>query len=939
MEEEEDPYKFEEEELDRAREEAKKLEVERQRKASVSSSGVSERSPLPSLENSPAAFSSEGERSPAINSPVTPGFGGKQFSPVPEKSPNIPSYSPRYDSSICKGYNSYDADKPKYQANGALKVGFYKEPNDKTVQDKQDGKSSEHKPTESPLYSPTVPYVSFYSKPDSGHKQKSPGRYSNFYPPPIDNNVDKPKTPGYYPSSAPSTPSDKPSPSTHQPEPDKNKPPYNYYNYDPNKPLTDQYKSTGSSHSTPTHNHTPSRSTPSHSNDPPPYNNISHILPSSQSHNSIPAANRHGKSSGYYDNSPAGPSPGAPPGSLGLASPNQMQSMPGHHQHPLPPPIPDKPIDLPPPKKRPGIDRIMDDGPNNRIRNPPMDVDMFPQHPSASPNLPANLANLTQIVSRYPEPDGTNSLSLTEKEMAMGGNSLNLHHERAAPSCPPPGHEKSLHSPVYDNNPQPDGSSSSLGMIDVHQSSLLPPTRRPQMDINKGRELDLQMPERPSSLAYHNPISNSLIGSSQPSLSSNSVPKHQAQVHGGYSQQSQPAPPAAHQKSLDSDRPNSRNVPPPPNADKSHYLPPKTMWTSSSLPSSLPVSLSSSLASSFNTAAMAQFALAGQKGLSSLPPERLAQIGMDRAALASFANRSASFSHDILSRGQPQGQMSSSNSQPGSGSSSSGGSSSHLNSSSNSSANPGSNSSNLGNAGNNSNMGRSGGSSSGSASNMDLSLARSYASLMSGGQSSPLFGRGEGTLTTGGTLPRSLPASTSPFLPQSPGLSSSLSMPGAPRTPTPAHQQPHQPLSLGQSNFGGSLGRDPISQSHPSLQIPTLNSLVSSQAQISHLNAAGLASYHTRDSLALMGQGSRAGALASGLVDPAASQQFYEQYFQRQQQELLLRSAGHPQLAAQHSMMIQQGFMSAAAAGYPSGYPASLGLRSGSYQSMNRPWL
>jgi hypothetical protein len=119
-----------------------------------------------------------------------------------------------------------------------------------------------------------------------------------------------------------------------------------------------------------------------------------------------------------------------------------------------------------------------------------------------------------------------------------------------------------------------------------------------------------------------------------------------------------------------------------------------------------------------------------------------------------------------------------------------------------------------------------------------------------------------------------------------------------------------------------------------------LNSIVNSQPQISHLNAAGLASYHSRDSFALMGQGSR-GALvgaAGSLVDPAASQQLYEQYLQRQQQEILLRSS-HPQLAAQHSMMLQQGFMSAAAAGYPSGYPASLGLRSGPYQGMNRPWL
>lgn len=211
---------------------------------------------------------------------------------------------------------------------------------------------------------------------------------------------------------------------------------------------------------------------------------------------------------------------------------------------------------------------------------------------------------------------------------------------------------------------------------------------------------------------------------------------------------------------------------------------------------------------------------------------------------------------------------------------------------------------------------------------------------MMGGQSSPLFGRGEGALTPG-SLPRPLSGSSSPFLPQSPGLSAALGLPGAPRTPTPAHQQSHQSLpGLSQGTFP-SLSRDPrdpISQSHPSLQIPSLNSMSSTQAQtLSHLNAASLASYSSRDSLALMNQGSR-GSLASGLVDPTS--QIYQQYLQQRQaqEELILRSAGaHPsQLAAHQSMMLQQGLMSAA--GY-SGYPPSLGLRPGSYQGMNRPWL
>ena len=942
MEEEEDPYKFEEEELDRAREEAKKLEVERQRKASVSSSGVSDRSPLPSLENSPAAFS-EGERSPAINSPVT--FGGKQFSPVPDKSPNIPSYSPRYETSLGKAYSTFDTDKSKYQSNGTLKVGFYKDHSDKSSQDKQDGKSSEHKPTESPLYSPTVPYVSnFYSKADSTHKQKSPGRYNNFYPPSIEPGVDKPKTPGYYPSPAPATPTDKPSPSTLTPDTDKSKQPFNYYNYDPNKPLTDQFKSTGSSHTTPTHV-TVNRSTPSRSGTsdchtvtthaPPPHQSTtqqnSHNNPTSTppSHSSsvLTSGSRQIKNSSYYtsqDNSslsPARPSPGSV--SLGLSSPNQMQIPPPHHHHPHhqpPPPHQEKPIDLPPPKKRPGLDRVLDEPslPNRNLgMRAPLDVSLFSQHPPA--NLPANLANLSQIVSRFPEPESGIGLGISHLDKDPMTSSLDLHHERNAPSCPPISHDKSLHSPIYGSGDGP----GILSMSDYHQSSLLS-GRRSQVDLTKNRpELEPQMPERSSSLSYHHQVTSPLIPS-QSSLgppSSNSLSKHhqQSQLHShSYSlMASQPPPPIAHQKSQEIDRPGSRSVPPPPpNAEKAHhYLPPKTMWTSSSLASSLPVSLSS-----FNSAAMAQIALAGPKGLSSLPPDRLAQLSM-----TTLANRSANsniFPHDLLGRGsshQSQGQMSSgSNSSSGSGSSSS----HHSNSSNNRSS---SGVSNL---------------VSNSSSNMDLSLARSYASLVSGGQSSPLFGRGEGALTPG-TLPRTLPGSTSPFLSHSPGLPSSLSMPGAPRTPTPAHQQPHQSLALGQSNFTGALSRDPISQSHPSLQIPSLNNIVSSQPQISHLNAAaGLASYHSsRDSLALMGQSSRGAALAAGgLVDQATSQQLYEQFLQRQQQEFLLRSASHPQLAAQHSMMLQQGFMSAAA-GYPSGYPASLGLRSGSYQGMNRPWL
>lgn len=939
MEEEEDPYKFEEEELDRAREEAKKLEVERQRKASVSSSGVSDRSPLPSLENSPAAFS-EGERSPAINSPVA--FGGKQFSPVPDKSPNIPSYSPRYETTLGKSYNSYDSDKSKYQTNGTLKVGFYKDHSDKCSQDKQDGKSSEHKPTESPLYSPTVPYVSnFYSKSESTHKQKSPGRYNNFYPPSIDPGVDKPKTPSYYPSPAPSTPSDKPSPSTHTPDADKNKPPFNYYNYDPNKPLTDQFKNTGSSQTTSSQN-TASSSTPNRGGQEhtvvSPHAEPPHVTSTQNSHHTtvntstppsrssavLSSSSRHHKPSSYYgsqDNSlsPAGPSPGSV--SLNLASPNQMQmptSHHHHHHHQAPPTHQDnKPMDLPPPKKRPGLDRVLDEPslPNRNLGiRAPLDVSLFSQHPPA--NLPANLANLSQIVSRFPEPD-SGGLSHVDKDRMV--SSHEMHHERNAPSCPPV-HEKALHSPVYGTGDSP----AILGMSDYHQSNILS-GRRSQLDFTKSRqEIDSQVSDRPSSIAYHQ-VASSLMPPSQSSLgpSSNSLSKlhQQSQLpsHGYSLTSAQPPPPAAHQKSQEPDRPGSRSVPPPPDAEKAHhYLPPKAMWTSSSLASSLPVSLAS-----FNSAAMAQFALAGQKGLSSLPSDRLAQLSM-----ASLANRSANtniFPHDLLGRGsshQPQSQMSS-----GSNSSGSGSSSSHHSS---------------GNNSNGGSVGRSsvgGGNSGGSGSSMDLSLARSYASLMSGGQSSPLFGRGEGALTPG-TLPRTLPGSTSPFLPQSPGLSSSLSMPGAPRTPTPAHQQPHQSLSLSQSNFAGTLPRDPISQSHPSLQIPSLNSIVSSQPQISHLNAAaGLASYHNRDSLALMGQGSRGAALAAGgLVDQAASQQLYEQYIQRQQQEFLLRSASHPQLAAQHSMMIQQGFMSAAA-GYPSGYPASLGLRSGSYQGMNRPWL
>ncbi|XP_018020851.1 uncharacterized protein LOC108677188 [Hyalella azteca] len=953
MEEEEDPYKFEEEELDRAREEAKKLEVERQRKASVSSSGVSDRSPLPSLENSPAAFS-EGERSPAINSPVTPGFGGKQFSPVTEKSPNIPSYSPRYDSSISKPYSTYEADKSKYQSNGGLKVGFYKDHSEKSSNEKQDSKSSEHKSSESPLYSPTVPYVSnFYSKSDSAHnKQKSPGRYNSFYPPSIDPSIDKPKTPGYYPSSAPSTPSDKPSPNTLGSDVDKNKPPFNYYNYDPNKPLTDQFKGSGSSHSTPTHNSTPSRSTPSHSCEIVPaiqsrdINNVSHNqIPlhisqqskhTSSSHNhNLADASRQMKQPGYFATpesnshgtlSPAGPSPVV--ASLGLTSPNQMpmSSLPHHQQvtaPPVPPPVQNKPIDHPPPKKRPALDRVLDES-NIHSRSlgmrSPIDIMQFPQHPS--PNLPANLANLSQIVSRFPDPQ-LGGFSLSEKDPML----LNLHHERHAPSCPPASHDKMLHSPPIYGSTE---SAALLGIADHHQPSLLS-GRRSQMDIPKGRELESQHPDRPASLAYHHQVSSPLMPPTQSSVgsSSSSLHKHQTQSHGynlSAQASAQPPPPAAHQKSLESDRPGSRSVPPPPpNVEKSHhYLPPKTMWTSSSLASSLPVSLSSSLASPFNPAAMAQFALAGQKSLSSIPPDRLAQLGMDRAALASLASRSNTniFPHELL--GRSSGHQSHSQMGGGSHGSSSIGSS-HGNNGS------GSN----GTGGNRSSSSVSSSVNTAPSSNVDLTLARSYASLMSGGQSSPLFGRGDGSLT-----PRTLPGSTSPFLSQSPGLSTSLSMPGAPRTPTPAHQQPHQSLSLGQSNFGSSLPRDPISQSHPSLQIPSLNSIVNSQPQISHLNAAGLASYHSRDSFALMGQGSR-GALvgaAGSLVDPAASQQLYEQYLQRQQQEILLRSS-HPQLAAQHSMMLQQGFMSAAAAGYPSGYPASLGLRSGPYQGMNRPWL
>ncbi|KAF2360521.1 Bromodomain [Trinorchestia longiramus] len=962
MEEEEDPYKFEEEELDRAREEAKKLEVERQRKASVSSSGVSDRSPVPSLDNSPAAFS-EGERSPAINSPVTPGFGGKQYSPVTEKSPNIPSYSPRYDANLNKPFSSsYDADKPKYQANGGLKVGFYKDHSEKSMIDKQDGKSSEHKPTESPLYSPTVPYVSnFYSKSDSSHnKQKSPGRYNSFYPPSIDPSVDKPKTPGYYPSSAPSTPSDKPSPNTMGSEGDKSKTPFNYYNYDPNKPLTDQFKGSGSSQSTPTHNSTPSRSTPSQNCEVVPpiqsndMNSVNHNavashashqskhVPTSAHNQGLVDSSRQLKQPSYFgapennsDLSPSGLSPGS--AALGLTSPNPMSipSLPHHHQQqqqptaPPPPPVQEKPLDLPPPKKRPGLDRVLDESNiHNRSLSmrSPIDISLFSQH--SSPNLPANLANLSQIVSRFPEPQGS-GFPLSDKDPM----SLNLHHERHAPSCPPANHDKILHSPPVYGSTEP---STLLGISDLHTSSLLP-GRRSQMDLPKGRELELQHPDRPASLAYHHQVTSPLMPPAQSPLGSSSsgtLHKHQSQSH-SYNLSSQstsqpPPPPAAHQKSLESERPGSRSVPPPPpNVEKSHhYLPPKTMWTSSSLAPTLPVSLSSSLASSFNSAAMAQFALAGQKGLGSLPPERLAQqLGMDRAALASLASRSNAniFPHELLGRSsshQPQSQMSGGNSHS---SSSGGSSSSHSN---NGAGSTGGSSSRSASANNSVNTA--------SNSNMDLTLARSYASLMSGAQSSPLFGRGDGTLT-----PRTLPGSTSPFLSQSPGLSSSLSMPGAPRTPTPAHQQPHQSLSLGQSNFGSSLPRDPISQSHPSLQIPSMNSIVSSQPQISHLNAAaGLASYHGRDSFSLMGQSSR-GALvgaAGGLVDPAASQQLYQQYLQRQQEEFLLRSS-HPQLAAQHSMMLQQGFMSAAAAGYPSGYPASLGLRSGSYQGMNRPWL
>lgn len=849
--------------------------MERQRKASVSSSGLSDPSPLNiDSDRSPAAFSSEGERSPLTRSPantrspVTPGFGtAKQFSPVTDKSPSVPAYSPRFDTSLGKGYPGYE-DKGKYQANGTLKVGFYQDMTDKSAigGDKSDSvKGLDQKIKESPIYSPTVPYVSpLYSNKDSSIcKQKSPGRYGSYYSSIDSSTLDKPKTPGYYSTSAPSTPSDRPSPvpgtiQAPTPTEDKQKTQYSYYNYDPTKSLTDQYKNTGSNVSktfftNDVSSKTIERSPITNTNDPISAGSMNSPI-------NLPIISK-STPSNVIEKSDSQP-------------PKKRVHQPSQIQTNIAP-------DTSVPSwgdKRAEIDRLATATP---LRSP------FSPHP-----LPANLANLSHIVSRIPEPS---EADVSEKEPS-DRLAHDLQHSQSLLAA------KAVQSTHLFEPPQ--------GSLTQTSSSIVP-----DLHHQPSRAID---PIHPSASDLSHPQSSSHILSSKTS----------------------PIPPAAHQKtSTDGDRPGSRNMPPPPSGEKPHgYLHQKTMW-SSSLPSSIPSSLSSLV----SNATMATIALAGQKGLGSFSSEHLSQFGMDRSALASLASRSPQagsqlFTHDLLQRNSSSQNQANTSSIP----SPSGLSlQTHLNGGTSSTSGSHNRSGSSVGSSNNNGSGSSSSSSVGagslSSNNFDLGLARSYASIMSATQSSPIFVRNDNPLTPG-SLPRSLSGSPSPFLPQSPGLGSALGMPGSSRTPTPAHQQ-----SLGQSNFP-SLSRDPrdprdpISQSHPSLQIPSLNSIACSQAQtLGHLNPASLASYTSRDSLALMSQGGRAPLVG---VDPTTHQQLYQQYLQRHQlqEEILLRSAGAHSHIAHQSMMLQQGLMSAAAS-YPSGYPHTLGLRSGSYQGMNRPWI
>ena len=814
------------------------MEVERQRKASVSSSGLSDPSPLNiDSDRSPAAFSSEGERSPATRSPLTPGFvAGKQFSPVTEKSPSVPAYSPRYETALGKSYASGYDDKSKYQANGTLKVGFYQDMADKGCHDKgEQSKNMEQKLKESPIYSPTVPYVSpLYSNKDQNlGKQKSPGRYNNYYSS-VDSSLDKPKTPGYYSSSAPSTPTDRPSPAT--PSEDKQKSQYGYYNYDPTRSLTDQYKNTGSSSKT-------------------YYNNESCAKNSARS--------------------PINASSSMPVG------PSQTAALSAKCSQP----ISEKP-DMQPPKKRQALERALSHQQSNpsesqsweekaenreRSHNTP--------YPAPHP-LPADLANLSQIVSRIPEPQSNSAF--TDKERLES-----LQQPQSVISG------KTVHPTGLYNLPPTNNSSI------LPQGNQMLSSNRSIPDISRNVDSsEMQSGSEYSTSTMGSSIARSLTGKTNHLQS----------------------PPAAHQKPPENERPGSRNMPPPHSSDKPHgYFHQKTMW-SSSLPSS-------SLSSLVSNATMASIALAGQKGVGSFPPpEHLAQFGMDRAALASLRQSQGSsqlFPHDILQR--DSSSQSQENSSSGNSSSSSL-QSSHSNKSS-SQQNPQSRGTSSTNEVNSSNQqGTSSSGTNSSNSDFDLTLNRPYSSMMNSSQSSSLFPRNDNPLTTG-SLGRPLSGTSSPFLSQSPGLGGAL----PPRTPTPAHQSPSGFPSISRDP------RDPISQSHPSLQIPSLNSIAGSQAQqtLNHLNS--LAYPPSRETLSLINQGGR-----GPLVDP--SQQLYQQYIQRSQlaaqEELFLRSAGaHSQLAAHQSMMLQQGLMSAAAASYPSGYPHSLGLRSGSYQGMNRPWI
>ena len=874
-------------------------------------------------------------------SPHTPGFGSKQFSPVPEKSPSVPAYSPRYENALSKTFPSFDPDKSKYQANGAIKVGFYQDMTDKPNTDKPEKKTADQKPAESPVYSPTVPYMSsFYSnKAEANKKQKSPAGYASFYS--SDSNLDKAKTPTYYSASAPATPTDKPSPAAAMAaEPtEKPKTQYGYYSYDTNKPLTDQYKNTGSV------------PPPQPAKKPPGYYNV-HDGPKKQPTSLSPA-------------------PQSGPLSADLASPGQVAL-------PIASPVLPSKSEMQPLKKRVAIDRGSQDYssstpvparpevPVGRLTPPwtePKSVEDTTTPPSVavpfSPHasaLPANLANLSQIVSRITEPESSRPI---EKESAKTPES-----QRPPPTypTPDPGIGKTLSSPLYSvsggQTPTQSqvleldrsGISSVNDLSDLHSPSLSVTGRVPPPDLAHQLETDQQPnyhqqitsphmqtqpglaspqqlskgPQTPQSQLHSgltSPHMQTQPGLASPQQLSKGPQTPQSQLHSG------PQPPAAHQKPTEVTRPPSHDLPPAHATDKSHmYLPPKSIWSTtlatslaSSLASSLPSSIVTSLSTSLGTSLATTSVIASLQKMGSLQTERLAPL--DRAAFATLASRTGQanlFSHELLPRGSVGAGQTQVGTGPSSGGSSGGSSSTGTAASTRSASSS-----------------AAGGSASVTSNSVELGIGRSYANMMTG-QSSPLFGRTEGAITPG-PLPRPISGSPSPFLSQSPGLSAALVLPGAPRTPTPAHQQSHQSLSgLSQGTFP-SLSRDPrdpISQSHPSLQIPSLNSISSSQAQsLGHLNVASLASYSSRESLALMNQGGR------GLVDPTS--QFYQQFFQQRQaqEELLLRTAGaHPsQLAAHQSMMFQQGLMSAAS--LSSGYPPSLGLRPGSYQGMNRPWL